>query len=67
MKFSVYIELEHVSGPEKDQETMIDAFCGQIGQQNGAGAKALKVKAGYEDDDAGGEAVYIVKLADDRP
>lgn len=66
MKFAVYIELEHVSGPEKDEETMIDAFCGAIGQQNGAGAKALKLTSGYEGDDEGGEAVYVVKLADDR-
>jgi hypothetical protein len=69
VKFAVHITLSHVSGPEQDEETMVDALCGTIGADNGAGKDALRVIVPEWDEEAGREveSVYIVKLADDRP
>ena len=36
MKFTVTVNLEHVSGPEQDEDTLVDYFAGTIGRENGA-------------------------------
>lgn len=61
MKFRVWVELERVSGPEQDVETMLDAFAGTIGRDNAA-KPPLRVTT------SSGEeiSVYEVKLVDDR-
>jgi hypothetical protein len=63
VKFKVYIELERVDGPEQDEDTMLDAFCGTIGRDNGA-REPLRITAGS--DEPLRLSVYEVKLADDR-
>lgn len=67
MKFKVWIELEHISGPERDAETMLDVFAATIGRQNTA-KRPLVLEYGEWDDDAGDvvPSVYEVKLVDDR-
>jgi len=67
MKFQVWIELELVSGPAQDEETMVDAFCGTIGEQNGA-KPPVYIVAGKWDDTTGElvESKYLVRLVDDR-
>lgn len=64
MKFTVTIEMERVLGPEQDKDTVIDAFCGTIGKDNGA-PRPLNViiNDGWGNEPA---STYIVKLADDR-
>lgn len=62
MKFRVTIELEHVSGPEQDEETLIDWFAAAVGQQNGA--KPPVTLTGGIADFGEAEWVYIVKLVD---
>jgi hypothetical protein len=68
MKFKVEIELKHVSGPEQDEETMIDCLAGTIGHQNGATVKALKLVVADADGGpefgGGPESVYQVWLVD---
>jgi hypothetical protein len=66
IRLRVYVDLELVSGPERDEETVLDAFCHAIGEQNGAGEKAVKVTLGDAEFDPP-VSVYKVKLADDRP
>jgi hypothetical protein len=64
MKFPIYIELELIDGKEQDQDTLIDAFCAQIGKDNGAKPPLkLEIRDGWGDV----ESAYVVKLADDRP
>lgn len=64
MEFNVRIELEHVSGPRQDAETMLDAFAATIGRGNGAKRPlqlAASVSGGEEED----TSVYVVALVDD--
>jgi hypothetical protein len=64
MKFTVYITLEKTDGIDQDEETMIDAFCGQIGKDNGARPyMEIEITDGYGEH----ESTYIVQMADDRP
>jgi hypothetical protein len=69
VKLALNITLSHVSGPEQDAETMVDALCGTIGADNGAGKDALRVVVPDWDDASAMEveSVYIVKLADTEP
>jgi hypothetical protein len=64
MKFTVTIELEHVSGPEQDADTMLDCFAGTIGQQNAA-RHPLHLTWGDSEFDPDNASVYFVKLVDD--
>jgi hypothetical protein len=69
MRFQVYVTLEHESGPVQDEETMLDAFCGTLGEQNGALEKAARVTVegwGPQGEELA-PSVYVVKLVDDRP
>ena len=66
MKFKVTIELEHLSGPAQDEETMIDFFAGTIGYANGA---KEAVKLTVPDEQGGSEfggvdSVYRVRMVD---
>lgn len=61
MKFVVEVELKHVSGPVLDEETMVDAFCGTVGRQNGASSPLRVVTYA---DDGENEVVYEVELVD---
>jgi hypothetical protein len=67
MEFKVKVELQHVSGPEQDVDTMLDFFAGTIGQQNGAkNPVKLTVPDEHGGPEFGGvESVYIVRLIDD--
>ena len=61
MKFKVTIEVELLSGPEQDEETLIDYFAGTIGRDNGA-KQPLWLQIG----DGTGEvaSTYVVKEVD---
>jgi len=63
MKFKVTVELEHVSGPEQDEETMLDYFAGTIGKENGA-KPPIYLSVGLQEDLETPESVYLVKLID---
>jgi hypothetical protein len=67
VKITVTLELELVSGPEQDAETLVDAFAAKVGRENTA-KPPLEITAGRWDDAAGDivESVYVVKLVDDR-
>jgi hypothetical protein len=66
LRFTIYVDLELVSGPRQDEDIVLDALCATIGEQNGAGEKAVKVTVGDAEFDPP-VSVYKVKLADDRP
>ena len=65
MRFRIYIDLELVSGPERDEETMLDALCAAIGESNGAKPPVM-ITVGDEEFNPP-ESVYKIKMADDRP
>jgi hypothetical protein len=58
----VMIELEHVSGPEQDAETMLDALAATIGRDNSARSPLTLTTT---DNDGERTAVYVVALVDD--
>jgi hypothetical protein len=68
VKFALYITLDHVSGPEQDADTMLDALAYSIGAENGAGTDALRVVVADYDETLGDiESVYRVRLVDNEP
>jgi len=62
-KIKVTVELELVSGPEQDEDTLIDYFAGTIGQENGA-KPPVYLNIGLQSDLHTPESVYLVKLVD---
>ena len=65
IKFTVTVELAHVSGPEQDEETMLDYFAGTLGQQNAAKHPLhLTVPQDGGVEFGGTESVYFVKQVD---
>ena len=61
MKFNVTVHLEHISGPELDEETMLDAFAAAVGRDNAAQPPLTLIAQGDIDQD---ESTYVVSLID---
>lgn len=65
MKFKLYIEVAHASGPEGvDEDTLIDAICSALNDPR----KPFKFTAWRSDLEADTDTMstYVVKSADDR-
>jgi hypothetical protein len=64
MKFNVSVELDHVSGPTKDAETMLDCFAATVGRENGARSPLQLEWTEWTDDGEERTTVYEVKMID---
>jgi hypothetical protein len=66
VKIKVTLELELISGPERDAETLLDAFAATVGRQNTA-KRPLRIEYGEWEDSIGDvqSSVYEVKLVDE--
>jgi hypothetical protein len=60
--YTLAIEVEKVSGPDRDDDYVLDALAGSLGRENAARPPfRFKVGADFE---AEGETTYEVKLVD---
>lgn len=63
---TVTITLDLLAGPEQDADSLLDAFAGAIGEQNGAGADAMRVTVPAADpwDEHSEASIYKITLVD---
>ena len=62
LRATITLEFEHVSGPEMDEDTVVDWFAAEVGRQNGA-KKPFQVRL-HQGDLAGPISVYQIKLVE---